>query len=476
MIQFTIEDEFDAALVAAYSDAFGKEPHDDWMTALRMRFGTAGTISTLDDAGTAIGVTRERVRQITSKVTPRLAGAELTLARAVAEQLALHSPVQEPIGELLSKSGLSRPNLTGASYLNMLFLVGITPKDLIGTDLMRRDGWVVEASEEPVMKALTLAKKHTSKYGMTTVEEIRQELATVHNPLDRDDVERVLHAQKNVKWHGDWLWVEKGDDHPHANRLVNVARSILSVNSPQRVTSIHAGARRLWKFRKLDVLPPIEAMKGFLDASPHFVVDGDLVSHVGPLDYRDLGDVTATMIDVLKATPYQVTDRQSLSEACEAAGIAKGTSGIWTTYAEWMERYAPNVWGLRGANPNPAAVEEIRLAALKRAKAEPRRKTWAWAPGGAVVQTMDVTTSMLNSGVMSIDPGIQQLLSGQSFEVFRDGERIAAVKVGADHTFSWGWYPVLTALGAQQGDVLQIRIDIGNRTADVRLGAQELWS
>lgn len=476
MTNLTLEDEVEALLAAGYKAASGKDPSPEWLMALAMRTGTRGAVATLDEAGDAIGVTRERVRQVTRKVHPYLKGAELSRLVPIAEELVRHSPVPEPIGQLLSQSGWTRPTLTGAALLNVLSLVGTTPADLVGTDLVRVGDWLVEESEVPVMRAMSMAKKHTSKFGMTTVEEIRQELATPENPLNQQDIRRVLYAEPAVKWHDGWLWVEKENAGLHANRLVNTARSILSVNSPQTVMSIHDGARRMWKFRGLDILAPVEAMRAFFAANPDFIVEGDLVSPIEPLDYHSLlGDMTATMIDVLKASPYQVMDRQSLNEACLDAGIARGTFGIWTTYAEWMEKFAPNVWGLRGSNPNPAAVHTIRIAARARSKAEPRRKAWAWARDGTLVHTMDVTTSLLSTGVLSLDPDVHNLLAGQTLDVYKDGQKVATVKLGAHHSFCWGWHPALAAIGVQKGHVVQIRVNIASRTAEVRKGGQELW-
>lgn len=335
----------------------------------------------------------------------------------------------------------------------------------------------VQAEPASMHRSGRWSKQHTSRYGMTTVEEIRQAIATPENPLDPQAIRRVLRMEPSVKWQGEWLWVEKDNDSLHANRLTNTARSILSVNSPQTVASIHEGARRMWKFRGLDILAPVDAMRGFFQASSYFISEGNLVRPIEPVDYHELlGSVTATMIDVLKSSPYQVMDRQSLNDACLDAGIARGTFGIWTTYAEWMEKVAPNVWGLRGSNPNPAAVETIRRAAKARSKAEPRRKSWAWASDGTVVQTMDVTTSLLGTGVLSFDADVHNLLAGQSLAVYKGGQQVTTAKVGADHRFCWGWAPAWSALGVKQGDVLQIRMDVAARTAEVQSGGQELWA
>lgn len=471
------EDEVEAILVEAYHAAFGREPTDKWLTAIAMRVGTTGEVATLDEAGDAIGVTRERVRQVMTKVERELKGREIPSAKAIAETLIARSPVSEPIGRRLGASGATRPGLTGKAFLNILKLVGTSPAELVGTDLVRVDGWIVEEAEVPVMKAVSLANKHTSSYGMTTVEEIRQTLASPENPLDANDIRRVLKRDPKVKWASEWLWVEKDHDGPHANRLINTARSILSVNSPQTLASIHEGARRMWRFRRLDILPPVAAMKEFFTQSAYFTVQGDLVEPVESLDYHTvLGSTTATMIDILKGSPYQVMDRQSLYEACDDAGIAKGTYGIWTTYAEWMERFAPNVWGLRGSTPNPGALEAIRAAARTRTKAELRRKSWAWASDGRISQTMDVTTSFTGSGVLSFVPEIQTLLAGQSLAIVFNGERIATAKLGDDHSFCWGWHPAIAAMGAKRGDVLRIVVDVTAKTAEVQLGGQELWS
>lgn len=471
-----LEDHVEAALAEAYQAAFGSRPDATRLAAIAMRIGTRGPVATLAAAGEAMGVTRERMRQIMDALLPHLLGREIPGLAEVAQTLAERSPVPEPIGQRLARSGKTSSTLTGAGFLNILRTLGTSPLELIGKDLRQVDDWLVEGAEVPVMRSVAMASKHTSAYGMTTVEEIRQALATPDVPLDPADIRRVLKAQENVRWADVWLWMDK-EDKPHANRLVNTARSILSVNSPQSVESIHEGCRRVWKFRKLDVLPPVPAMRTFFEASPHFVVNGDLVEPITPLDYREmLGPQTVAMIEVLKSQPHQIMDRRTLADACEEAGIAKGTYGIWTTFAEWMEKFAPNVWGLRGSNPNPAVVEAVRVAARRRAQAEPKRKTWAWNAQGYAVQTFHIRSSFANSGVMSFMPDIHNLLAGQEIELEHGGEHLGFVKLGGDHSLCWGWTPVLAALNAAPGKVMRVVVNIPAKSAEVTVGGEELWA
>ncbi len=471
----TFESTAEYLLAKAHHAAFGKPPTGPWLRAIAMRAGTRGPVATLADAGAAAGVTRERMRQVMKKLAPHLEGGIDPRAVDLARELVAHSPVPEPIGAQFDAAGLTRSTLTGEGFLNFLNLAGVSPTDLVGTDLVCVDGWVVEASELPVMNAVTVVRRQTSSFGMTTVEEVQRTLSSADTAVDPSDIERILRGEPTVRWSGRWLWMEK-DDSLHANRLVNTARSILSVNSPLSVGSIHDGAKRMWKFRKVAVLPPVSAMQGFFEASPYFIVEGDMVRSLEPLDYHVVqGEITAAMIDVLKESPYQVMDRRSLEEACADAGVPAGTFGVWTTYAEWMEKFGHDVWGLRGSSPSAAAVKAIRDAAKARRKAESRRKAWVRDRAGRFVQTMDVTTSFVSSGVMSFVPEIHEMFAGESLTVVHGGEEVGTAKLGANHSFCWGWGRVIRKLGVQPGQVVRLAADVDSRTVELTIGNEELW-
>ena len=89
----TLEDEVEAVLAESYETAFGTRPSEDWMKAIAMRVGTRGEVATLDEAGSAIGLTRERVRQVMDRLLPKLDGKSVPRLRQVAELLVERSPV-----------------------------------------------------------------------------------------------------------------------------------------------------------------------------------------------------------------------------------------------------------------------------------------------------------------------------------------------------------------------------------------------
>jgi hypothetical protein len=476
MSEGTLETEFEEHLRAAYLKAYQKEPTPEWFRALSMRAGSRGPVATLEDAGRAIGVTRERVRQVFDKIAPHLRGIELIRAMSVAEELVKRSPSVEPVGELLHAIGLSRRTLTGPGFLNLLKLVGTSPRELVGTDLVSVEEWLVEESEVQVMRSVPTARKHTSKYGMTTVEEIRQELATPDNPLDPDDILRVLHGAASIKWAGDWLWMEKEGTSEHDNSMLNVVRQVLSVNQPLTIASVQAGVRRYFKFRKRDVIPPIEAMRVFLTNDSEFLVDGDQINSVTVLDYHEiLGSGASAVVDVLKASEYQAMDWQSLAEACADAGVNANSLTVWSTYAPWLEKVGRRVYALRGSNPNPAAVTELERFARQRAASEARRTEWSWLPSGKLRLTMYVTTSLLSTGTFSAWGALPTVIAGRDIALTSGADSLGHLKTSDTHQWVWGLGKAVRGLSASVGDVLRITIDLSESNAFAEVGGQELW-
>lgn len=454
-----------------------KQPSSEWVAGLTARIGVYGDPVTLQEAGNLVGVSRERMRQVESKIVERLRGAWVPQLRPILMRLVEESPVQDPVGVVLSQYSLSEHGLRAASVLNFVRLLGIDLTEWTGTTLRVADGWLVDSREETVLGAMRVASRHTSTYGMTTLEEVRLELSSEGDVADTADVRRVLEAAPSVGWAGEWLWVEKDVDNTRANSMINTVRSMLSVNSPLSVASLQEGVRRVWTFRKREIVPSVAAMETFFAKSALFMLEDGKVSHVTPLDYHEYqGKAAATMIDVLKDSPYQVMDRASLSEACNAAGLSHATVTVWTTYSEWMEKFGLNVWGLRGSNPNPAVVDEVRLAAKARHGSEAHATSWSWSPAGDILLTMDVSTSSRNSGTYQFDESLRMQIGGRGFKMIHDGEEVGVLRTSADHSWTWGWGKVFKSTGAKVGDVIQATIDLGAETATVVVGGRELWT
>ena len=181
------------------------------------------------------------------------------------------------------------------------------------------------------------------------------------------------------------------------------------------------------------------------------------------------------MVDVLKASPYGVMDRASFNQACEDAGIAKGTYTVWTTYAEYLELIVRNVLGLRGVKVSPGVVKEIQQAARIRAAAEPHQTRWEWTPDGRIALTMDVNTSSYSSGVWTFDASLRNTIGARRFAAWVDGERAGEIAIGEEHNWVWGSAPAMRLTGARRGDVMRAVLNLQLGTAEINKGGRELW-
>jgi hypothetical protein len=461
-----------------------------WRQAFYARYGLDGLPPvTLDQASTLVPsaqsptghITRERVRQQTDKLTARLPRPAWVPSLTFALQVVVDaSPVlAERVGQVLAPLGLSHPQMHGAALLAMAELVGIDVQTTTGTSLALEDGWLLDVRDRAAMTATALAARHTAKFGLTTVQEICQELSSSDSQAEAAKVERVLRASADVRWTSDaWLWESSRDPASlSTNTLRNQTRSMLSVNSPLPAASVYDGFRRTQRFRGRDIVPSLDAVTEFLSDHPEFTVSGGLVALVEPLDYHDvLGPVAGQMVDVFKASPFGVMDRATMHEECTAAGIAVGTFTIWTTYAEWMANFGRNVWGLRGTQVPPSVVDEIQAAARARGRAEARHRSWSWGPDGRLVLVADVNTSLWTSGVITLPPPVRQILGARRFAAAHAHGAGGTLAFSSDHDWTWGWGPALRELQARVGDVVRATLDLTDGTAWVEVGDRRLFS
>ncbi len=454
---------------------------EEWTLPLVARLGLGGDPpTTLEEASRLIGCTRERVRQVETKLLARRPSRPVWLPalESALEKLAAAAPLLETeVGSLLAAEGLAAPTMTGASLLAAANFGGVdlslrTPE---GLKVVGR--WVVTDADAAVVSAPQIAARHTSTYGLTTMQEIVLALRTNDCEVDPDDVQRVLRDDPRVRFTSDrWLWVDKADyASPYSNSLRNAARAILSVNSPQTIASIHEGFRRSQRFRQRDVIPSRVAVGEFLAAHPEFFVKGEEVRPVELLDYHEvLGPVAAQVIDVLKASPYGVMDRMSMYEAVTETGVSQATITVWTTYAEWLEHFAPNIWGLRGEKVSPAIVEALQEAAKRRSANEPHERGWFWTPEGTIALVARVTTSFRQTGVITMDAELQKLIGGRRFSARGPHGPVGEIAAGDDHLWVWGWGPFLRRTGVQVGQVVRAEFDLTANTVRLSVGGAEL--
>lgn len=455
------------------------------LNALAARLGWSGDHpKTLQQCGDALGITRERVRQIEAKVLRRITNRSIYLPKLDAGLAVLEASTPLSVrqaAELLAEKGISRRPFSPISLLETARLLG--RKTTLGVEEHKGEHVVVSGEQGEVLGILArAARKLAGQSGVASVYQVIDRVRELHEPLDPPDIDeegarKILRNLEGCEFlDEDWFWLTTLPE--GRNRLENITKKILSVASPQSVASIREGVRRAFRWRSSTneryrslTVPPQGVLARFLERHPDFVLRGELVTSVRPLDYRKLlGEGEQTLVDVLRGVSSGVVDRRTLIQECLSRGINENTLAIYTTYSPILEHIGIGLWQLRGVRVDPAAVEAVREQNALRPR-ETRMQDFGWFPDGKLWVAWALP-QLTGSPVFGIPSAIRRYLAGRSFSAkSKEAERAVGKIAVTDDGASYGYAPFLRYAGADKGDVLCAEFDL--LSSDVRLSIND---
>lgn len=432
---------------------------------------------TLEDVGLTLGVTRERVRQIESRFLRELPSQiflpKLDIAIEILEKAA-PLPVEHAAKLLIAKDVCALP----MPVESILRAAQIFQRE---TDLkLERTGGisrivVTSVSYGDARSILRVTRKLAGMAGVASVFQIADELSAGGKPTTPEDARQVLDRRPNVEFlNEDWFWVT--DIPVRRNRLSNIAKKILSVASPQSVSSIRDGLRRAFLFRAKSnpryvglTVPPSHVLAAFFAHSPEFKIAGAGVSLASHLDYADaLGEVDRAIVEVFRSTASGVLDRRSIVEACLARGLNENSVSMFLTYSPVLEHVELDVWKLRGVRVDPTAIEALREANAS-SPVEKRLLSFGWRPNGKlwVASRVPYTTA---SFVLGVPGTVKRFLADRRFAAIdrASGAACGHVSVNESGT-SFGYSTFFRRAGAEPNDVLLAEFDLGREMVELSL-------
>jgi hypothetical protein len=201
---------------------------------------------------------------------------------------------------------------------------------------------------------------------------------------------------------------------------------------------------------------------------PGFQVDGELVLANPPVDWRNVLAPTERIIAEVLFRRGPVMRRSELEEECVTLGMNRSTFYVYLGYSPILERYAPGVYGLRGAQIPAGLVDEL-MQQVRRSKS---RVDYGWTADGKYFCVYRLTNSMIQSGVFTVPSTMRELLDGQYRVVGADGVNFGVVTV-ADGA-SWGLGRFFRRRGGEPDDLMRVIFDLAERQAEVVLGDEQL--
>lgn len=437
---------------------------------------------TLQAVGSQFGITRERVRQIEAKILDRLPPKPIfmpPLERAIA-LLEASGPVSpEEAAKALEQHGIASIPFSPQSVLSAAEICGHATSLRIRT--IKGTRVLLGRWKEGLAKKLALsAFRQCGASGVSNVAAVVEHAVSEGLKVTEEEAEGLLKLIPALQFLTDtWFW------HPGAplgrNRLRNVCRKMLSVASPISIQKLREGTRREYAFRMASHhsrwqlrVPPADVFRRFLEVHPEFCMDASgNARSTTPLDYTvELGEVYKTVVEVLRASPSGVLDRQSIRDACLGHGINASSLEVALTYSSVVEHLDTNIWGIRGIHVEPSAIEALRSANAMKPR-EKRIHGFGWTPEGKIWVAVRLPGNFTNP-VVGIPGGVKRFISGKRFQAkTQDGSEQGTIGVTDDGS-AYGFGGFLVRAGADEGDVMAIEFDLAEGVALLNLGGEEL--
>jgi len=427
------------------------------------RFGWDGRPPrTLESVGQRYGITRERVRQICTRIEgvqksePFLPVLDRILRMAAA---AAPTPADELEKEVVRR-GLTRATF----HLDTLVEVahGFRRKTNFTIEALHGRRIVVPATRSHLLEQIHQTARATVRHwGVSNVED----LAAATNTSSAV-VRQLLPFVPTFKWLDEssgWFWIAD----VRRNSLLTSIRKILAVSSVIDVGELRAGVGR--PHRRKGFAPPRRVLLEVCRQLAWCRVDGNMVAATQSQNPDQvLSDSERIMFNILKSDE-PVLQRSEFERLCLAAGINRHSFWAFLSYCPIITRYAPEVYGLRGADVPVGLVE--RLIPQHRSKSK-LLVDYGWTKDHNLRVVYRISAGILSKGVVSVPAALKSFLQGKFALMTADNS--PAGTLVAKNNQAWGLGPFFRRRGGEAGDYLSIVFDLSKRLAVAQIGDASL--
>jgi hypothetical protein len=432
---------------------------------LRRRFGWDGKPpGTLEDAANQINVTRERARQIELKFKRRR-GVTWTpaLDRALDLVGRIRFGTAQDVDETLRAHGLVVGSFSLASLLQAAELFGKeVPKVVSRGGLLTPTGFA-----KTLIEVETRASRLTSHWGATTVAELTSVLVEKGVELDEDVVRKALETSTDICFldeEHNWFWSRSAK----RNRLLNTIRKIVAVAGSIDLGELRDGVGR--SHRAGGFRPPRAVLARLCEESGDYkVIEGRVFGTKALPDWHEVLSGNEQLLAEVLFEHGPVMRRIDLEQiAVEQLGMNRSSFYVYLTYLPILQRYAPGVFGLRGANVSAGGISVL----IPRVVHHQVLQDHGWTEDGRVWIVYKLSSAAAQTGVLGVPAAVAEVLRGQYTLLTDDGGAIGTAVV--EDTRLWGVSPFYRRRGVETGDYVLLVFDRSKKSARIEVGDESV--
>lgn len=448
------------------------------MLVRRLGLG-GGEPCTLQKAAELKGVSRERVRQLQTKLDEwrlqgrPLADVEIPAVVMAATRVALSTP-PDALGVNLRAQGLASESWTLARLVDLLHLCIRDDLD----DLLAQTTSRPAAAQVVRETGVRAVWEQSGKSGFAQIgpvtRAIRSRLDDVGTSLSDGQIEQMLRSAPGV------LELSNGYvfGAPHDPTIVETAKRMLASCECLPLRDIRTGLRRRCRFRRIPFNVPLAALRDFFSLHPSFEIDDDdQVRTAQPQTPPEETSLQAWIVNEIRASDYGMLTRNQVMQRARAARLNTNSVGTYLTYGEQIAHDRRGFFYPIGQRPQESVVD----VALRVADAVVHNTSQSWhldASTRTVLALIELGDAALSSGAVFADSqskGYLDLLLDGSFQIIGDdGERHGNLRVSEPMEALVGLSTFFAHTFPEPGDLLRLEIELGEGTARASVGGSEL--
>jgi hypothetical protein len=424
---------------------------------------------TLEKTGELMSVTRERVRQLRDRTIEALPEGPVFLPAldAALELIAAKIPLSAAeMANALVDGGITSVlwSIEGLSKVAQDFdrpvTYGVTGQ---------ADGRVVVAASHAELhdSAARYIKRHLKHLGPTRIEDLWKSLpARIGEGVDLADFSLLIQALPEYTHHeAGWCW-KRG---VLAAGLRKPICQMLAVAPSLAATSLWAGlerharftrSRRQTEFGEHGELAPLPVIVAYLRECDQVTIDTDeVVQWNGPLLDDVFGPTDSKIVELVHESPDGLANREALLATWADDNRNRMTLLTMLSYAPYLQRVRRGTWALRGCTHLPEV--EGQGYARGSANAGIVQECMETAPGHFVISLTVPDSPVWETIELPLEladgwDGTRYLLEIPTHRIVCE---LDVVALGPTP----GMVELLDRLGAQSGEVLQLRVDTNQR-------------